>query len=334
MKTVFFEAEVWECEAIEKIGAKERILCVREPLNRNNAEEYREMESLSVFIYSELNSALLERFKRLKLIATRSTGYDHIDLEYCRRNGITVCNVPRYGDNTVAEHVFGLLLTISHHIVKAVDRTRKGDFSLQGLRGFDLNGKTLGVVGVGSIGECVIGIANGFGMKVLAFDVHPVRELASRLRFKYTDMDELLSSSHVITFHVPATPKTRHLISYEEFGKMKKGVVLINTSRGSVVDTHALLHALTEGTVSAAGLDVLAGEPTIREEAELASAIFRKQHNLEQLLADHVLLRMQNVFITPHSAFYTHEALLRIFETTVENIDAYISGNPVNVVDK
>jgi D-lactate dehydrogenase len=278
-----------------------------------------------------LDAASLARFPGLRLIATRSTGIDHIDRDYCEEHRILVSNVPTYGENTVAEHVFALLLTISHNTFHAIDRTRKGDFSLQGLRGFDLAGKTIGVIGTGNIGQHVIRIAKGFGMHVIACDVKPREDLAGELGFTYRPLEELLADADVVTLHVPGTDETRHMISHEQFQKMKNGVVLINTARGCVVNVQALMQAFADGKVSAAGLDVLPEEPTVREEAELLRSLFRKRHNLETLLADHVLLRLRNAYITPHSAFCTQEAVQRILDVTVENIEAFERGEPQNV---
>ncbi len=332
MKIAVFEVEPWECAPFEQLQSQHEIVYTDQPLNSQTVQEYADADMITTFIYSELKNDILRQFKNLKLIATRSTGFDHIDINYCQENDITVCNVPQYGDHTVAEHVFALLLTISHNMYQAIDRTRKGDFSLQGLRGFDLRGKTLGVIGTGKIGQCVIEIARGFGMKVLAFDIQSQPDLEQKLGFEYVSMDELLINADIITLHVPATPKTENLLSTAEFNKMKKGVVLINTARGVVVDVHALLKALADGTVAAAGLDVLPEEPVIREEAELLRATFQQKHNLETILADHILLRLRNVYITPHSAFDTKEAVQRILDTTVKNIEAFTQGKPVNVV--
>jgi D-lactate dehydrogenase len=332
MKVTVFEIEEWEHKVFEGMNTELEIELVNKRLTIDNASHYAGADIISTFIYSNLSEEVLRQLSRLKLIATRSTGFDHIDLDYCRKNGVTVCNVPTYGENTVAEHVFGLLLAISHNLVLAIDRTRRGDFSLQGLQGFDLRGKTLGVIGTGNIGRCVIEIATGFRMKVVAYDVKPDRQLAARLGFRYVDMNELLATADIVTLHVPANEQTHHLISNEEFARMKNGVVLINTARGSVVDIQALVRALAEGKVAAAGLDVLPEEPVIREEAELLRSFFRKKYDLETLLADHILLRLRNVVITPHSAFDTREAIERILETTVENIKAFVGGKPQNVV--
>ncbi len=302
------------------------------PLTAENVDTYADADIISPFIYSDLSTSTLDHFMYLKMIATRSTGYDHIATDYCRSRGIIIANVPEYASSTVAEHVFGLLLTISHNIAHAVERTGRGDFSLQGLQGFDLRGKTIGVVGTGAIGLQVIGIAKGFGMDIMAYDVKPKRDLESRLGFRYVPMEALLSSSDIITLHVPAIRATENLISYEQFDVMKTGVVIINTARGSIIDTNALLKALAEGKVAAAGLDVLPEEPVIQDEAELLRMVYQKKNNLQTLLADHLLLRLRNVYITPHSAFYTREAVQRLLDTTVDNIESFAQGNPRNVV--
>ncbi len=334
IKTVFFEIENWEQNELQRLIRDHTIKFAEEPLTIANVNQYTDADIISPFIYSKLSFDVLKNFKHLKLITTRSTGYDHIDVNFCKENGIVVSNVPDYGKNTVAEHVFGLLLGISHKITKAVERTSRGDFSLQNLMGFDLRGKRLGVIGTGSIGLFVIEIAKGFGMEVLAFDVKPKEEMASKFGFYYATMDKVLSVSDVITIHVPASKSTENLISTDQFNMMKNGVVFINTSRGSVVDIRALVRALAEGKVAAAGLDVLPEEATIKEEAELMRSVYQKKHDLETLLADHILLRLKNVYITPHSAFYTREAVQRILDTTVGNITSFMKNNPQNVVTK
>jgi D-lactate dehydrogenase len=332
MNIHFFETEAWEQEKLMALADGHEPAFSDTTLREENAGKHSGAEVLSPFIYSDLDADVLRKLPEVKMIATRSTGVDHIDMDYCREHDITVCNVPEYGENTVAEHVFGLLLTISHNLHEAINRTQKGDFSQQGLQGFDLWGKTLGVIGTGNIGEFVIEIARGFRMEVLAFDVKPRQELAERLKFRYVELDELYSRSDIITLHVPATPKTHHLISEQAFAGMKRGVVLINTARGTLVDIRALLQSLADGKVAAAGLDVLPEEPTIREEAELLRSIFHREHNLETLLANHILLRMRNVYVTPHSAFNTREAVERILSTTIDNIEAFSAGRPQNVV--
>lgn len=334
MKIVVFEVEQWEREAFAELEGDHEIVYTDTELDVRVAADYADADIISTFIYSDLDAGVLDQFEHLKLIATRSTGFDHIDTDYARSHDIAICNVPTYGDTTVAEHVFGLLLTISHNLVEATERTRRGDFSIKGLRGFDLRGKTLGVIGTGNIGLCVIEIANGFGMHVVAYDVSHNDQEARRLGFRYLPMNELLSQSDIITLHVPLNKHTHHLISDEQFEVMKRGMILINTSRGQVVDARALVRALAEGMVAAAGLDVLPDEPTIREEAELLRSVYQEEHDLRTLLAGNVLLRLRNVMITPHSAFYTTEAVQRILDTTVDNIQAFIQGEPQNLVPR
>lgn len=331
MKIAVFEVEQWERGVFEKLDAGVETRFTIDPLTYENSQEYPDAEAISTFIYSDLSAPVLRQFRNLRFITTRSTGFDHIDISYCRERGITVSNVPAYGENTVAEHVFALLLAISHNMIEAADRTRRGNFSLQGLTGFDLRGKTLGVFGTGKIGQAVIEIANGFGMKVFAYDMNPRGDAAKRLGFQYLETEDLLRQSDIITLHLPATELTYYFLSRREFEIMKKGVVIINTARGTLIDIQALLHALTTGQVAAAGLDVLPEEPAIREEAELLRSIEKRRH-LDELLANHLLLRMRNVIITPHSAFNTREAVQRILDTTIENITGFMEGKPRNMV--
>ncbi|MFW6134200.1 MAG: hydroxyacid dehydrogenase [Elusimicrobiota bacterium] len=332
MKIAFFEVEPWEQETFRQLEQEHEVRYINEPLVEDNADEFSDYEVISVFIYSNLSKEILNKLKNLKFIATRSTGFDHIDIDYCNENDIAVSNVPTYGETTVAEHVFGLIFTISHNLYEAVDRTRRGDFSLKGLRGFDVRGKTLGVIGTGNIGRCVIQTARGLGINVLAFDVHPNPKVEAKARVRYTDMDELLAKSDIITLHVPGNPATENMISEDEFDKMKKGAVLINTSRGNVIDVKALVRALAEGKISAVGLDVLPEEPVIKEEAQLLRSVYQEKYDLRSLLADSVLLRMRNVFITPHSAFNTKEAIQRILKTTLENIQKFSKKEYINIV--
>jgi D-lactate dehydrogenase len=332
MDIVVFDAEKWERQPFQRLEDGARVTFEEETLSASSAARHKDAEIISIDIYSHASGEVLALFPRLRMITTRSTGFDHIDLNYCGEFGITVSNIPSYGDNTVAEHVFALLLTISHHMVESVERTRRGDFSSQGLRGFDLEGKAMGVIGTGNIGRCVIRIAKGFGMEVLAFDLRPDRRLEESLGFRYTELDTLLSYSDVVTLHVPATPSTENFISEAQFDRMKDGVVFINTARGSVMNVQALVKALASGKVAAAGLDVLPEEPVIREEAELLRAVYRRQNDLEALLADCALLLLRNVFITPHNAFNTREAVQRILDATVDNIQSFMRGEPKNVI--
>lgn len=331
MRIAFFEVEDWEREFFAREFPEHELVFSSEPLDADTVEQAGGAEALSVFIHSRVSPTVLAALPDLRFIATRSTGYDHVDLEACRERDIRVANVPYYGENTVAEHTFGLILTLSRNIVKAHLRTTRGDFTLRGLQGFDLMGKTLGVVGAGSIGLHVIRIAKGFGMEVLAFDVHQSRLIAEVLGFQYADLPELLRRADIVTLHAPYSPSTHHLISRETLATMKRGALLVNTARGGLVDTEALLWALDEGILGGAALDVLEGEELITEERQLLNQP-EAEDKLRMLLRQHLLVRRENVVITPNSAFYSREALQRILDTTVANIRAVELGEPVNLV--
>ena len=332
MKVVVFETEEWEHQACLRLEPAHELSCTHEPLDARTAADYPDVEIVSTFVNSKLGADVLGRFSSLKLIATRSTGFDHIDLGWCQAHGIAVANVPDYGDSTVAEHAFALLLAVARNLVEAVERTRRGNFSQAGLRGFELRGKRLGVIGTGRIGRRAIEIAQGFGMTVIAHDLHPDEDTASRLGFRYADLDEVLAAADALTLHVPATPGTASLISDREFGLMKPGAVLINTARGNVIDVPALVRALADGRLRAAGLDVLPQEPLVREEAQIFREAWTDGYDLKALVANHVLLRFPNVIVTPHNAYNTQSAVRRIIETTLENIEAFGRGEPSNMV--
>lgn len=288
-------------------------------------------EIISVFAFSQVKKEVLEKFPNLKFITTRSTGFDHIDLGYCREKGIIVSNVPAYGVHSVAEHTFALILSLSQKIVPSVERTRKGDFSLDDLRGFELYGKTLGVVGTGNIGKVVAQIGLGMGMKVIAYNRHVDEELKNA-GVEFMDLDSLLGKSDIVTLHLPYNKETHHVINLENINKFKKGAILINNARGGLVETQAILEGLNQEIISAAGLDVLEEECGIREEGELLSTKFLETCDLKTQLLDHILLNRDDVLITPHNAFNSNEAVEQIMEISVENIKAFVNGKPQNKV--
>ncbi|XHH10553.1 MAG: hydroxyacid dehydrogenase [Candidatus Bathyarchaeia archaeon] len=331
LRIAFFEVQDWERPFLQTRSDKDEIRMFKEPLDEKNADAISDFDIVSVFIYSNVNKAVLEKLSKLRLVATRSTGFDHIDLKECSQRGITVCNVPVYGEITVAEHTFALILSLSRLIHDSYERTRRGDFSCEGVEGFDLHGKILGVLGTGRIGVKVIEIAKGFKMDVLAFDKVPDQALAEVLGFRYVPAEELLEKADVISLHLPLNDQTFHFLNKESIGKMKKGVVIINTARGGLIDTHALVEALMDGKVKGAGLDVLEEESLIREEAQLfLDNVPRDQ--LATMLRAHILLRLSNVIITPHCAFSSVESMQRLTRTTLENIEAFIAGKPQNIV--
>ncbi|MBU6323296.1 hydroxyacid dehydrogenase [Patescibacteria group bacterium] len=290
-------------------------------------------DALCIFIDSKIGASELERFPALKLIATRSTGFDHIDLAACAARGVAVASVPSYGENTVAEFAFALILALSRRIIEANDSVRdSGTFKQEGLRGFDLAGKTLGIVGGGHIGEHAIRMGGGFGMTVVCFDVHQDAELAAKLGFSYVSLDELFARSDVISLHVPYNPHTHHLINRDAFAKMKKGAYLVNTARGAVVETEALVEALKNGTLAGAGLDVLEEEGDINDESMLLAAPHPNDEAIRTALANNYLIDHPRVIVTPHVAFDTLEAVTRIIDTTIGNIEAFSAGAPANIV--
>ncbi len=297
------------------------------PLTAEHAADAAACDALIVFIYSKLDAELLSRLPKLRLIATMSTGTDHIDTAECERRGIKVCNVPAYGEHTVAEHTFCLLLAISRRLLPSVQRTRAGDFSLEGLAGFDLEGKTIGIVGTGRIGSHVARLAHAFLMKPLAFANHPSTELVKLYGVEYVaSLDELIRRSDIVTLHAPLTDSTYHMINKGNIRSFRKGAILINTARGGLVETEALLEGLQEGILSYAGLDVLEEEGFIREEKELLSKSFAKRADMRTVLEGHMLLRMENVIITPHNAFNSVEAMEKIAETTAANVNGFFGA--------
>ncbi len=331
MKIAFFETQNWEKRyLIPKL--KGHILdFFDKPLSLEYTKKNNNFDIISVFIYSKIDKQIIQNSPKLKLITTRSTGFDHIDLKECGKKKITVCSVPYYGENTVAEHTFGLILSLSRNIHKAYVRTLKQDYSIEGLKGFDLKGKTMGVIGAGHIGLHVIRAAKSFGINVLAYDINQDNFLTEVLGFNYVPLKELLGKSDIITLHVPYNKFTHHLINKDTIKLIKKGAILINTSRGAVIDTEVLIEALDKKILFGAGLDVLEGEELIKEEKQLLSDP-KKAEVFGQIVRDHILLNKDNVVFTPHIAFYSQEALERILDTTVENIIGFIAGKPQNIV--
>src|SRR5581483_6291119 len=328
---VCYEVEPWE-EAYLRDGLSDSdVRTTEEALSPHTVGLADGAEIVSVFIHSRVGAYVLQQAPSVRFIATRSTGFDHIDLNLCGERGIVVSNVPTYGENTVAEHTFGLILSLSRKIHQAYVRTTRGDFSISGLRGFDLKGRTLGVVGTGHIGLHVIRIARGFGMQVLAYDTRQDALIAEVLGFSYAPLTRLLEESDIVSLHVPYLPSTHHFMDRDRLAQMKRGSLLVNTARGGLVDTEALLWALDEGILAGAGLDVIEGEELIAEERLLLEPGVATDQ-LQAAIRGHVLLRRDNVVITPHNAFNSDEALRRILDTTIENIHAFLRGTPANVV--
>ena len=331
-KIAFFEIENWEKDYIKKSLGKHKLFFFNDELNKKKINKIKDMDILAVFIYSKINKEILDALPKLKLIATMSTGFDHIDIEEAKKKKIDVCNVPYYGENTVAEHTFALILALSRKIIDSVNRAKQGDFTLKGLRGFDLKDKIIGIVGGGHIGMHVARMANGFEMKTLVYDIHKDKNLAKKYNFKYASFDSLLKNSDIITLHAPLNKYTEHMINSKNINKIKKGALLINTARGGLVETEAIIKALDKGILSGAGLDVLEGECFIKEEKQLLDNNFAKECDLRTQLRNHILLKNNKCIITSHNAFNSKEALQRILDTTIENIKAFLKKKPINKV--
>ena len=334
MNIHYFSGEDWEEAYVRTKLPGETITFHKGTLDENPDLSDPAAEALCIFIDSHITEAELDRFPALKLIATRSTGFDHIDLAAAKARGITVVTVPSYGENTVAEFAFALLLTLSRRIPEAQALVKSGAFSPAGLRGFDLEGKTIGIIGCGHIGMHMIRMGNGFGMNVLGFDMHPSDELAQKYNFAYASLDELLAQSDIISIHVPYNPHTHHLINKENIGTIKKGAYLINTARGTVVETEALVMALGNGTLAGAGLDVLEEEGDLNDEMQLLTAPHPNEEELKVTLANNYLIDHPRVIVTPHAAFNTTEAITRILDTTIGNIRSFEAGSPENALEQ
>lgn len=333
MKITYFYNEEWEKDYITEHLPGQEITFLSGTTNDHKNLQDTGAEIVSIFVNSPCGKAEMSMFPNLKHIATRSTGFDHIDCAEAKSRGITVSYVPGYGENTVAEFAMGLLLTVSRRLYECINRVQvEGLFSPEGLRGFDLKGKTLGVLGTGRIGSHVIRMAKGFEMTVVAFDPFPKETLAKELGFTYMTLDEVLTQADVVSVHFPYMPETYHILNKSNIMKMKKGSVLINTARGALVETEAIVQALRDGVLAGVGLDVLEEEGFIQDETKTLLEGHPNEAALKVMLENHYLIEHPRVVITPHNAFNTGEAVKRILDTTIENILAFGRGEKKNLV--
>ena len=290
-------------------------------------------EVISVFISSDVNREVMEAMPKLRLIACRSTGFNNVDLQAADDRGIAVVNVPTYGEATVAEYAFTLLLALRRKL-PAVLATENEQFTSSSLIGRDLEGKVLGVIGTGHIGQKALKIGNGFSMQTIAYDSYRHDELQEELHFKYVELDDLLKQSDVVSIHVPYLPSTRHIMNRDRLNMMKPGAILINTARGELVDTKALIEALDQGRLGGAAIDVVEGEALLNyhEETALLRSDTLPDDVLRHSVEISVLEKMPNVIISPHNAFNTVEAIQRINQTTANNIIDFWYGKTPNKV--
>jgi len=310
IKVAFYDAKEYDRPSFEHYGAlhKVQFRFIETKLNEDTADLARGCQAVCVFVNDSVSAPVIDRLYELgvKLVALRSAGYNNVDVR-AAFGKVHVVHVPAYSPYAVAEHTIALLLTSVRRIHKAYNRTRDFNFSLNGLTGFDFHGKTVGVIGTGKIGRIFIDICRGFGMRVIAYDPFPASG-----EIEYVSLDDLFAQSDIISLHCPLTDSTRHIINAAAIGKMKKGVVIVNTSRGGLIDTEALLDGIKARAVGAACLDVYEEEADIFFED-------RSGHILNDDLLSR-LISMPNVIVTSHQAFLTQEALNNIAETTVNNI--------------
>ncbi len=333
MKVIYFGKEAWEEAYIKNKLPGVGVTFYLGAIGQYPEARDGEAEVISIFVNSPVGAVEMGRFPKLRLIATRSTGTDHIDAQEAKKRGVAVASVPGYGAPTVAEFAFALILALSRKVCDAHKQvTETGSFSQNSLTGFDLAGKTIGVVGCGKIGQHTARIAKGFGMRVLVSDSFKNEALAKEIGFAYAELPELLGKSDVISLHVPYMKETHHLISMSNIGQIKKGAYLVNTARGAVVETAALVKALEDGILAGAGLDVLEEEGDMQDEMHLLSGPHPKEEELKIVLENHYLIDHPRVIITPHIAFDTREAIERILDTTVENIVAFNTDTPKDLL--
>jgi len=312
-----FSLPIWQQDYL-KTKLNSQNIYFLENISEIDTTKLQDASVISVFVHDQVTKEIIDTLTDLKLIVTRSTGFDHIDIEYAKSKNIAVCNVPAYGSDTVAEFAFALLLSITRHIPEIIDRSKSFDFKYLDLQGKDLNGKTLGVFGSGKIGRNMIQMAKGFDLKVIVYDIFKDENLAKLYDFKYVSLDEILANSDILSLHLPFTKETEHLFSRENLNKIKKGCILINVARGNLISNENLAWALENGIFSACGLD------TIEDEEMLFTG--QPTELQKQILTN------PKVIFSPHCAYYTKEALQRILDTSVSNIEAYLKGEAHNKV--
>lgn len=288
-------------------------------------------EILGLFTDSKVTKEVFKHLPNLKAIITFSTGFDHIDFTEVKKRGIVVCNVPSYGDYTVAQHTLTLILALSKKLFESVKRVKEGVYDYHGMRGFDLRGKTIGIIGTGKIGKATIKMLSGFEMNILAYDPYPDKEFAKANDCKYVPLNTLLKNSDIVSLHVPLLKNTKHLLNKNNLKLIKPGAYVINTSRGGLVDGEALYNALQSGRVAGAGLDVLEDEEIMRDPVLLFSGKCQ-DCTIRTSLINNLLIDHPNTIVTPHNAFNTTEAIMRIINTSLDNLKAFIEGEPTNVV--
>ena len=337
LKIIFFDVEDYETDVLKQAcEGKYDYKLINSPLNdmTDFSENILKADVISCFTTSRVTGNILEKFSNLKLIALRSVGFNHIDIDYCKENDIAVETTPNYGNKSVAEFAFGLMIDVSRKITRAYNDLAQEVVNPHLSMGFELGGKTIGIIGLGAIGSEMARLAHGFDMNILGFDIRENVELEEKYGVKYTNFDSLLENSDVISLHAPLTKENHHLFNEESIKKMKPSAVLINTARGELVDSQALYNALSSGAIGGAGLDVLEFEESLSNPDYLVDIDRLSNNSLKKTILNTRLLKLENVIITPHMAYDTIEAVTRILNTTIENINAFSEGRIQNNVVK
>lgn len=325
MKIAFFSAKSYDRDSFDRFLKKSghEITYFETKLDKHTVYLAEGHDVICSFVNDQVDSNILKQLDQLgiKLIALRCAGYNQIDLEAAEKQGIKIVRVPAYSPEAVAEHAFALILTLSRKTHKAYNRVRENNFSLEGLTGINIHGKTIGVIGTGAIGRAFCRIAKGFGCEVLAFDISENEEMKN-IGVKYLPLNEVFAKSHILSLHCPLNPKTHHMINSESIKEMQNGVALINTSRGALVETKAVIKALKKGKIGYLGIDVY----------EQEEHIFFKNLS-EEIIQDEQIARLMtfpNVLVTGHQAFLTREALEQIAKITLKNISAFEKGESLD----
>lgn len=318
-KAAFFDTRPYDREWFSKLDKSFEIKFFEEKLNPENADLAKGFDAAIAFVNDTINRSTIEALAAggVKVLAMRCAGYNNIDFKAAYDNNLKVLRVPVYSPYAVAEHAMALLLTLNRKIHRAYNRTRDFNFSLNGLTGFDLHGRTMGVIGTGKIGQIFIKICQGFGMRVIAYDPYPIENAG----FEYVDLDTLYRASDAVSLHCPLTDSTHHILNADAFSKMRTGVYIINTSRGGLIDSEALLEAIKSRKIAGAGLDVYEEE-----------ASFFFEDRSDTIINDDTLARiitLPNVILTSHQAFLTNEALKNIAEVTIANLEDFFAGKPL-----
>jgi D-lactate dehydrogenase len=325
MDIVVYNVKDYEKKFFNLAGKKHNLCFVPEALSLETVHKVKGYEGVCCFVTDCLNSAIITKLAEygIKIIALRSAGFDHVDLEAAKTSGITVVRVPKYSPEAIAEFALALILILNRNILKSYLHGLESNFSLNGLMGFNLHKKTVGIIGTGNIGTAFARIMHGFGCSLLAVDPVP-NDACRNLNVDYVTLDKLLSESDIISLHCPLNSETKYIINEESLTKVRKNAILINTGRGALCDTRALIKALESGKIGSVGLDVY----------EKEQGIFFKDHHGETI-QDELFLKLQsldNVIITPHQAFLTHEAIENIVKTTMDNISSFEKGKTVNQI--